>query len=148
MLLGHDLPMEATATAAPSSTASPSPTHRAELVEQSAQLVYGFGVVAAQSAPDRRKQARATLTSLHALARDLGGQPTASAWSLPFPVTRPADAERLATHLLSAAIGAALTVADGAPTAEALQDAATWGARVQALGPGWSLPLVPFPGTT
>ncbi|MEO7131346.1 MAG: hypothetical protein ABIZ07_08235, partial [Dermatophilaceae bacterium] len=34
VLLGHDLPLEATAS--PSSTASPSPTNRAELVEQSA----------------------------------------------------------------------------------------------------------------
>lgn len=119
---------------------------RSTLVEQTAQLVYGFEVVAAQLGPDRRKRALTTLAALRVLSRDLGGRPSGNAWSLPFPVATPRDAARLATHLLTAAINSASSFPGGAPTPSSLEDAATWGGRVQALGPAWSVPLTPFPG--
>lgn len=135
VLLGQRLPFGDAASAA-----------RPALIEQTAQLVYGFEVVAAQLDSDRRNRALATLAALRALFRDLGGRPSGEAWALPFPVATPRDALELATHLLRTAVNSASSVPGGTPTPVSLDDAATWGGRVQALGPGWSVPLTPFPG--
>ncbi|MEW1698662.1 DUF4439 domain-containing protein [Streptomyces sp. NPDC093249] len=80
---------------------------RAALAAEHA-AVYGYGVVGARVAPDRRAEAtaayeahRARRDALRRAVRDLGGAPVAAeaAYALPFPVTGPAGAVRLAAVL-------------------------------------------------
>ena len=137
VLLGRALPFPPTPSAA-----------RPAIVERTAPLVYGFEIAAAQADAAGRKRALLALEALQSLSRELGEEPSASAWSLPFPVTTPAAATRLGTHLLRTAIDGAADTLGTAPTAQSLQDAATWSARIQVLGPSWSVPLTAFPGTT
>lgn len=139
VLLGETVDPAATPSAA-----------RPRVVDQTAPLVYGFEVVAAQSTGGRRTRALATLDALRRLDLAVSGATTSTpgGWALPFPVTTPAAAQRLATHLLGTAVDATIEVAGTAPDAPALDDTARWSGRVQALAVGWGMPLSPFPGTT
>lgn len=129
-----------------------SQTLHASLVEHTAPLVYGFEVVAAQSAGVDRKTALGTLDQLRRLLEEVGPEVPGTAlpggWSLPYPVTTPADARRLAKDLLTHAIDATATLLPPRPSAAGAAEAATWSARVQALGPAHGIPLSAFPGTT
>lgn len=136
VLMGRTLGFSPTASAA-----------RPALAERTAALVYGFEVVAAQADSAGRKRGLDTLDRLQTLSRDLVVPASTSAWALPFPVTTPAAATRLATHLLRSAIDGAAGALGATPTPQSLQDAATWSARVQAEAPSWSVPLTAFPGT-
>ena len=133
-------------------TVDPAPTPsaaRPRIIEQTSPLVYGFEVVAAQSAGARRTRARATLDQLRRLdlAVSTATTSTPGGWALPFPVTTPGAAQRLATHLVRTAVDATVEVAGPAPDGPALEDAARWSGRVQALAVDWGMPLDPFPGT-
>jgi hypothetical protein len=132
---------------APTFDAKPSPA-RPLLVERSAPLVYGFEVVAAQSAGGARTRALTALGEATDLLTALGGTSTTApgGWALPFPVTTPQEATRLAQHLLGTAIAATTTLADTAPDARSLEETGRWSARVQAMGARWGLPLTAFPG--
>jgi hypothetical protein len=124
--------------------------------------VYAFEIVAAQSTGPQRRAAQTTLAALLRLETAVtGSSSTAPAgWSLPFPVTTPAAARRLATETLRRAVdagpelaGAAPTAPHGssgssAPTAAALEDITRWSATVQALAVDWNLPLTAFPGAS
>ncbi len=124
---------------------------RAALVEHTTPLVYGFEVVAAQSAGPARQAALDTLALLRTLLTELGevqGSALPGGWPLPYPVTTPAAAKRLAHDLLSAAINATTTLVPAAASGEAVASVATWSARVQALGPAHGIPLTAFPGTS
>lgn len=70
--------------------------------------VYGYGVVGGRVGEDRRGEARtaydahrARRDTLTRQVRDLGGtpEPSAAGYTLPFPVTDPASAVRLAVEL-------------------------------------------------
>lgn len=122
---------------------------RPTLVQHTAPLVYGFEVVAAQSAGSARTRALQALTGAVELQRALGGSadPAPGGWALPFPVTTTKDANRLATHLLSTSIAATTTLAAASKDARSLEDLARWSGRVQVLAARWGLPLKAFPGT-
>lgn len=123
---------------------------RPQLAALTAPLVYAFEVVAAQSTGDQRRAAEATLARLTQLADDVdvtSGSPAAG-WALPFPVTTPQAARRLATVTLSSAIDDAAAVTRSDATDASLQDTAHWSARLQAQAVGWGLPLTAFPGAS
>lgn len=130
----------------------PTPTPsaaRPRIIEQTSPLVYGFEVAAAQSTGARRTRALETLDELRRLDLAVAGPTTATpgGWALPFPVTTPAQAQRLATHLLGTAVDATVDVAGSKPDGPALDDTARWSGRVQSLAVDWGMPLAPFPGT-
>ncbi|MEO7449349.1 MAG: hypothetical protein ABI336_13840 [Humibacillus sp.] len=121
---------------------------RAAIATHTSPLVYAFEVVAAQSSGRRRSTAAHTLSQLRGLdlAVSGGGAATPGGWSLPFPVTAAAAAQRLGDTVLAAAVDAVVDVAGPAPDAAALEDAARWSARVQSIATGWGMPPTPFPG--
>ena len=112
--------------------------------------MYAFEVAAAQSRGDKRSRAADTLASLGRLGVSLssaaGSEP--SGWALPFPVTSPEDAGRLATEVLRSAVDAATDAAGPSPTGAALEDVGRWSAHIQALATRWDVPLTPFPGAS
>lgn len=129
---------------------SPTPSSvRTTLVEHTAPLVYGFEVVAAQSIEGARKRALRALDEALELQRALGGStdPAPGGWALPFAVTTPKEASRLAEHLFATSIGATTTLASAAKDAPSAEDIARWSARVQAIAARWGVPLTAFPGT-
>ena len=130
---------------------SPQAVHAA-LLERTAPLVYGFEVVAAQSAGPARKTALTTLDALHALLDDVGpdlpGRALPGGWQLPYAVTTPEAAARLARDLLKRAIDATPQLVSLAQSATGLEEVGAWSARVQALGPVHGIPLTAFPGTS
>jgi hypothetical protein len=138
VLLGGDVALSA-----------PSPA-RPAVVARTQPLVYAFEVVAAQSSGRQRRTAETTLEALTRLEAAVSGSGTnpPAGWSLPFPVTSSADASRLATHTLSAAVETTASLAGTSPTAAALEGVARWSAHVQALATRWDLPLTAFPGAT
>lgn len=127
--------------------ASPSPV-RPAIVQRTQPLVYAFQVVAAQSTGAQRQAAQDTLDALVHLDGAVSGTSltTAAGWSLPFPVTTPDAARRLATRTLSSAVDAGTELAGASPDAATLEDVARWNAHVQALAVDWRVPLTPFPG--
>lgn len=136
--LGRDLPLSAT----------PSPA-RERIVERTRPLVYALEVVAAQSQGGQRERALDSVSRLRALEVEAAAASTSAptGWALPFPVTTPDAARRLAVHSLGSAIAAIEDVVGAAHTGATLADVARWSARVQAVAVPWSLPLVPFPGS-
>ncbi|WP_076263168.1 DUF4439 domain-containing protein [Intrasporangium flavum] len=127
--------------------ASPS---RPTIVARTQPLVYAFEVVAAQAGAEDRGRAADTLAGLTRLEIATSGtSPTMpSGWALPFPVTTPADASRLAHEVLADSVDATVEVAGTAPNAASVEDAARWAARIQALAVDWDVPLTAFPGAT
>ncbi|MGW5241369.1 hypothetical protein ACWEOW_20720 [Monashia sp. NPDC004114] len=128
----------------------PASPARTEIIDRTQPLVYAFEVAAAQSRGDEQSRAADTLTSLGRLGVSLssatGSEP--SGWALPFPVTTPEDAARLATDVLRTAVDAATDAAGSNPTGAALEDVGRWTAHVQALATRWDVPLTPFPGAS
>ncbi|GAB3077155.1 hypothetical protein GCM10027053_47200 [Intrasporangium mesophilum] len=128
----------------------PASPARTEIIDRTQPLVYAFEVAAAQSRGDEQSRAADTLTSLGRLGVSLssatGSEP--SGWALPFPVTTPEDAARLATDVLRTAVDAATDAAGSNPTGAALEDVGRWTAHVQALATKWDVPLTPFPGAS
>lgn len=124
----------------------------ARLVEHTAPLVYGFEIVAAQSVGRARGTALHTVTQLERLLEELidglPGSALPGGWSLPYPVTTPQAAARLATDLLTRAIAATTTLAAARSSARDLAAVGAWSARVQALGPPHGIRLAAFPGTS
>jgi len=136
LLLGGTLPTPAPSRARP------------DLMARTEALAYAFEVVAAQSTGAQRRAAEATLAQLTHLQDAVAGKtPTEPAgWSLPYPVTTPRAARRLATDTLSSAVDAAAASMRADATAASLEDTAHWSARIQAQAVGWGLPLTAFPG--
>lgn len=138
LLLGAEPPVPAPSRARP------------DLMARTEALAYAFEVVAAQSTGAQRRAAEATLAQLTHLQDAVAGTtPTEPAgWSLPYAVTTPPAARRLATDTLSAAVDAAAASLRTDATAASLEDTAHWSARIQAQAVGWGLPLTAFPGAT
>lgn len=123
------------------------------VVEATRSATYGLQVVAAQSTGVQRTLATATLRELAALdaaqtPRLTTTPPTVLGYDLPYAVTTPAAARRLAGHVLTglrAAYGSEL------PTLETVSDQpfldlTEWLGRVEVLVRRWGGTLVPFPG--
>ncbi|WP_374969848.1 hypothetical protein [Terrabacter sp. BE26] len=123
---------------------------RADLVARTAALVYAFQVVSAQSTGAQRRAAESSLSALSDLESSLSGSTSVSpaGWALPYPVTTPRAARRLATDTLSAAVDAAAALTRSDATATSLEDVVGWSAHLQALAVGWDLPLTAFPGAS
>ncbi|WP_328301096.1 ferritin-like domain-containing protein [Streptomyces sp. NBC_00435] len=142
-------------------TPEPSPAGRILEAAQSAlaaehAAAYGYGVIGARAAAARSAEAReayaghlARRDALARTVRDLGGSPRPSeaAYTLPFAVRTPADAERLAAGIEDRVAGAysdLVRVAEGQlrrEAADALSAAAVRAARWRGVG-------VAFPGLT
>ena len=128
---------------------APSPA-RSAIVARTQPLVYAFEVAAAQSRGDTQSRAADTLAELGRLGVSLssptGSEP--SGWALPFPVTTPAEARRLATDVMQTAVHAATDAAGPSPTGASLEDVGRWSGHVQALATRWGVPLTAFPGAS
>lgn len=116
--------------------------------------VYAFEVVAAQSPSGaQRTLATGTLSALQARAASQEAMAGASAgpadlaYPLPFPVTTPAAARRLAVDVLTRlrAAGARDLGTAGTDTA-ALGLLVRWLGETEVLASRWGVPLAPFPG--
>lgn len=125
----------------------PSPA-RGSLVARTAPLVYGFEVVAAQSGASERSRDLTALHDAQKLLAALGGTSASlpGGWALPFAVTTPSEATRLARYVLTGAIAATTSLAQDATDAASLAEITTWSARLQALAARWGLRLTAFPG--
>jgi hypothetical protein len=136
VLLGRDVALGSPSTARPA------------IIERTQPLVYAFEVAAAQSRGAERSRAADTLAALGRLGITLSSAAGAesSGWALPFPVTTPDDAGRLATEVMRTAVHASTDAAGSKPTGAALEDVGRWTAHVQALATGWGVPLTAFPG--
>ncbi|MEO8518435.1 MAG: DUF4439 domain-containing protein [Dermatophilaceae bacterium] len=116
--------------------------------------VYGFEVVAAHIEPKSQSLATTTLSSLRERASELekltgSPPPTPLGYVLPFSVTDPKSARRLALHVLNALLSdqaAALEPAAG--DANALATLTHWLGQTEAVASRWGAPLAAFPGLT
>jgi hypothetical protein len=122
-------------------------------LEATRAAVYGFEVVTAQSSGSQRRLASATLTTLRARAARLeepaGEAATAPplGYPLPFAVTSPGAARRLALHVLDGLRASrAAATARSAGDATGLAASVQWLAEVERLCHQWGMPLQPFPG--
>ncbi|GAA2746039.1 hypothetical protein GCM10009868_29870 [Terrabacter aerolatus] len=129
--------------------AAPSPV-RPAIIERTQPLVYAFQVVAAQSTGSQQVTALRTLDALTRLEIAVAGSTstTPAGWALPHPVTTPAEARRLATETLAAAVEAGTEIAGPRPSPATLEDVARWSADVQAVAADWNVPPTAFPGAT
>lgn len=147
-LLGSRLPSAGTRT-------GPTGEVAAAQLEAIRSAVYGFEVVVAQTDASHRKGAANTLGVLRALSSELqllagsAAKPIPLGYALPFPVSTPGSALRLATHLMAAlreVIASQLPAVTG--------DAAGLTGTVHVLtevcvqAVTWQVPLTAFPGLT
>ena len=147
-LLGGRLP----STGAPT---GPTGVVAAAQLEAVRSAVYGFEVVVAQIDASHRMAAARTLGMVRAASAELqllagsAAKPIPLGYALPFPVSTPAAALRLATHLMTAlgeVIASQLPAVSGDPadltgTVHLLTDVC-----VDAVT--WQVPLTAFPGLT
>ncbi|MEP6649303.1 MAG: DUF4439 domain-containing protein [Lapillicoccus sp.] len=137
-------------------TADPLPPAAAvPLLDATRSAAYAFQVVAAQTSGDLRAVALGTHTDLETRATELAGMAGSSApaeplgYALPFPVTAPDVAGRLAAHVLTTLVAGGLTPLATLPeefTATTTLVRLLVGA--QRLGRSWGVAPVPFPGQT
>ena len=141
--------------AAPSWPEPTAPTDRsaARLLEAARAAAYGFEVVMARADPGQQALARTSLAAVQdqaATLRDLAGSvagPPPLGYRLPFPVTGPASARRLARHLLDGLQGTLATELRGAAGhEEPLTALVRWSAQTAVLATRWGAPLPAFPG--
>lgn len=122
-------------------------------LEATRAAAYGLEVVAAQSRDSQRTLATTTLGTLRARAAALSdlagdaGPPPSLGYPLPFPVTTPAAARRLAVHVLAGLRASHAAAAnDAVGEASALTSCTQWLSEAEVLGYRWRTPLQPFPG--
>jgi hypothetical protein len=132
------------------------PSLAASYLESTRAAVYAFEVVAAQSPTGAQHTlALATLAALESRGQDqesLAGAsagPPALGYPLPFPVTTPAAARKLAVQVLtdlraSVARDLGSTAGDIGPLGALVQ----WLADTEVLASRWGVPLAAFPGLT
>jgi hypothetical protein len=145
-LLGSPAPWPEPTWSAPSLAAS--------YLQSTRAAVYGFQVVAAQSPTGAQGTlARATLAVLEArqtrqeALAGTAAAPPPLGYPLPFPVTTPAAARRLATRVLPELLAAGArdlgsTGGEVGPLGSVVQ----WLADTEVLASRWGVPLAPFPG--
>lgn len=125
----------------------------AALLEATRAAVYGFEVVAAQSKGAQAALAKQSLAALKQRAAELqevaGSQaaPPALGYPLPFRVATPADARRLAVHVLTGLReSVAAQLPEAATKAQPLAALTRWLAETEVLASRWGLALEAFPG--
>ena len=122
---------------------------RGELVDRTSALVYGLEVATAQTTGADRDRLQDALDRASTLAVALGTAGDAvppSGWALPFPVTTPEDAARLAKRIVTSSVTALASLAPEVSDGPAASDLALWSGGVQALAHSWGVRLAPFPG--
>ncbi len=129
------------------------PAAAVPLLDGTRSAVYAFQVVAAQSQGSLRAAAVRTHTDLIARATELAGMAGASAataplgYALPFPVTAPEAASRLAGQVLTTLVAGGLapltTLPEGSSATTTLVRLLV---GAQGLGSPWGVAPVPFPG--
>jgi len=129
------------------------PPEAAALLDATRSVVYAFEVVAAQLVADERAPAIQTLAALRARQRELVAAagtamtPEPLGYVLPFPVTSPAAARRLATAVLAQLVARGLDpVSRLAAGSSAVVQVVRWQADAQVMLRQWGGPLHPFPG--
>lgn len=131
-----------------------SPGLASSFLDSTRAAVYGMQVVAAQSPTGAQAAlARTTLVALQAreqtqevLAGTSAG-PTPLGYPLPFPVTTPVAAARLALQVLTELRAAnARDMASAADDAKPLTSAVGWLGETEVLASRWGVPLSAFPG--
>lgn len=145
-LLGGRLPAAGPLTA-------PTGELAAALLEALRPAVYGFEVVVTQTDVSHRKAAGQTLGALRTRSAELqllagpAATPIPLGYALPFPVSTPAAALRLATHLMTAlraSIASQLPAVTG--DAEGLTGTVQLLTDVCVHAVTWRVPLTAFPG--
>ena len=145
-LLGGRLPAAGPLTA-------PTGEPAAALLEALRSAVYGFEVVASQTDVSHSRAAGQTLGALRTRSAELqllagpAAPPIPLGYALPFPVSTPAAALRLATHLMTAlraSIASQLPVVTG--DAEGLTGTVQLLTDVCVRAVTWRVPLTAFPG--
>ena len=135
-------------------TADPLPPAAAvPLLDATRSAAYAFQVVAAQTGGDQRAVAEGTHTDLDSRATEVAGMAGSSApvgplgYALPYPVTAPDVASRLAGQVLTTLVAGGLTPLATLPEGST---ATTTLVRLlvdaQRLGRTWGVAPVPFPG--
>ena len=135
-------------------TADPLPPSAAvPLLDGTRSAAYAFQVVAAQTGGDLRTVAVATHTDLSARAAELlamagpSAPPEPLGYALPFAVTAPEVATRLANQVLTTLVAGGLaplaTLPEGSSATTTLVRLLV---GAQRLGRGWGVAPVPFPG--
>ncbi|MGN6635195.1 MAG: DUF4439 domain-containing protein [Oryzihumus sp.] len=132
---------------------APTGSPAARLLAATRSAAYGFEVVQAQGdhataalAAVTRAQLRHRETQLVTLAGD-AATPPALGYPLPFPVTTPASARRLARLLMTGLLSALAGELRGtAGNEQALTALVCWLAETAVLGTRWGSPLPAFPG--
>lgn len=129
------------------------PPSAARLLEATRPVVYAFEVVAAQLAGDKRLPALATLAALRVRAGELTAAAGASAtadplgYALPYPVTSPDLAHRLAGEVLTRLVEGGLELVPVLPAGStSLTAIVRLQAQAQSLAHDWGATPVPFPG--
>ena len=152
------------ATPAPTTTSAPTagtaetwpvPAELTPLLTATRSAAYGFEVVAAQTSGATRTLAEAALGVLAGLAAEQAAAagpsapPPALGYELPFAVSTPAQAHRLATQLvngLRTAYGDALTALTTSAADRTFRHLPWWLGRAEVLAHTWGADLEPFPG--
>jgi hypothetical protein len=129
------------------------PAAAVPLLDSTRSAAYAFQVVAAQTSGNLRAVAAATHTDLESRAAELVGMAGSSApaeplgYALPFPVSAPEAASRLAgqvlTTLVSGGLAPLATLPEGSTATTTLVRLLV---GAQRLGRGWGVAPVPFPG--
>lgn len=129
------------------------PPSAARLLEATRPVVYAFEVVAAQLAGDKRLPALATLAALRVRDGELTAAAGASAtadplgYALPYPVTSPDLAHRLAGEVLTRLVEGGLELVPVLPAGStSLTAIVRLQAQAQSLAHDWGATPVPFPG--
>ncbi|WP_411284091.1 DUF4439 domain-containing protein [Lapillicoccus sp.] len=129
------------------------PPTAARLLEATRPVVYAFEVVAAQLAGDQRPPALATLAALRVREGELTGAAGASAtadplgYALPYPVTSPDLARRLAGEVLTRLVEGGLELIPVLPAGStSLTAVVRLQSQAQFLAHEWGAVTVPFPG--
>ena len=129
------------------------PAAAVPLLDGTRSAAYAFQVVAAQTGGDQRAVAEGTHTDLDSRATELAGMAGSSApvgplgYALPYPVTAPDVASRLAGQVLTTLVAGGLaplaTLPEGSTATTTLVRLLV---DAQRLGRTWGVAPVPFPG--
>jgi hypothetical protein len=123
------------------------------LLDATRPVAYAFEIITAQLGADARPVALDTLATLRARERELvtmagtSAAPEPLGYALPFAVTTPGLARRLAGVVLPRLVERGLDPVAGLPAASsAVTTVVRLQAQAQSLAHQWGVPMVPFPG--
>lgn len=127
----------------------------ATLLEATRAAAYAFQVIAAQTSGDTRSMALTTHTALDAREQELAAMAGSAApaaplgYALPFPVSGPTPATRLAAQVLTTLVTDGLAPLQNVPErSTAVLTLVRFLVGASRLASGWGVAPVPFPGMT